>query len=349
MTERRVGFPHPSTVKCADMLQAQGVGDYDDQPNQPLPVPYTPGRAAPESVGIQDPGDGITFQVIGDSGGVTDPNPQLAVAAALAADPADFVLSVGDADYYYGAADQWVPQFLEPYKDVQRPIVGCPGNHEDLPGGPPGAGIATWMAMFCSPEPQAPPADPDMEYGRHTETQPYVDWTLNLKAATLIGVWSNVHPGGNLYPNQQAWLTGELAAADPSLPVLVYMHHTAYSVDVYSGGSATLGATLDKIFEASRWPDLVIAGHIHNRQFFSRTRPGGTTNYLVTGAGGYRNLHSVAGDYTLGMDLGGGVTCEYADASKWGYLNLTVSGGEFHGEFVGVALDGTITRGEYTF
>ena len=353
LVTRRVGLPHRSTVKCADQLQ-QSFG-YDTSGVQPLPEPYTPGVATPESLGIVDSGDGISWLMIGDSGGVTNPEPQLAVAAAMEAElrgpnPPAFAAHVGDLDYYSGQPAGWVPQFLEPYAHFQRPIIGTAGNHEDDPtAAPPGSGIGTFMAMFCTPTPQPPPYDPQMEYGRHTQTQPSHDFALALKAATLIGVWSNVKSGGHLFQNQIDWLTGQLKAAAPDVPVLVYMHHPCYSVDAMSGGSAKMRSALDAIFEASRWPDMVVAGHIHDAQAMVRLRPGGATRYLVTGNGGYRNLHDIAGDYVPGMQLPGGITVDYADASQWGYLKLTANSGEFHGEFVKVAIDGTVTHKAYVF
>jgi hypothetical protein len=45
---------------------------------------------------------------------------------------------------------------------------------------------------------------------------------------------------------------------------------------------------------AKRHPDMVLAGHVHNFQRLTKTRPDGTqVPYLVTGAGGYHNLHNI--------------------------------------------------------
>lgn len=327
------------------MLQAQA--GYDSAGNQPLP-PGTPGRATPESVGIKDPGDPVTLLFMGDSGGITNPEPQISVAAAMVEElsgpnPPVAAVHVGDEVYYDGEAANYVPQFWEPYAHFQRPIVGVPGNHDGTPVAGVAAGIAVYMANFCTASPVAPPSDPDLEYGRHTMTQPYCDWTLNLKAVTLIGVWSNVKSGGNLYQSQQAWLTEELKAAGPSVPVVVYCHHPCFSIDAMHGGSAVMTEMLDGIFNASRWPDMVIAGHIHDQQVLVRTRPGGTTTYIVIGNSGYRNTHPIAGDYVPGMQLPGGITVPYAWADGWGYLKMTASGGKLSGQFVQVALDGTVT------
>jgi hypothetical protein len=44
------------------------------------------------------------------------------------------------------------------------------------------------------------------------------------------------------------------------------------------------------------------------------------------------------------MDLGGGVTFDYGDASEYGFLVLTVGGGQISGEYVGVS-PGTMPDG----
>ncbi len=46
--------------------------------------------------------------------------------------------------------------------------------------------------------------------------------------------------------------------------------------------------------EARRHPDMIIAGHVHNYQRLTKNMADGTqVPYLVTGAGGYHNLHHI--------------------------------------------------------
>ena len=76
MAPRRVGLP--SDVTAQEQLQherfpAEGV--------QPLPAGQG-GRASGEDVGIEDTNP-ITFLVIGDHGGILDPDPQNAVSNAM--------------------------------------------------------------------------------------------------------------------------------------------------------------------------------------------------------------------------------------------------------------------------
>ena len=54
---------------------------------------------------------------------------------------------------------------------------------------------------------------------------------------------------------------------------------------------------LDGAFtKAGRWPDMVLAGHVHDYQRFTRKVASNNRQipYLVAGAGGYHNLHTVA-------------------------------------------------------
>lgn len=359
---RLSGLPHPSTVRARDQLQ-KPAGDQLQKPaagsSDAFPLPAgTPGRATGNQVGIDDPGAGDTlrFIVMGDHGGIVNSGPQEQVAAALAqiidaGVAIDFIYSVGDLVYFNGDPAQWSPQFYEPYANVRAPIVGIPGNHDgDSSDGVSGSGITSFMANLCTSTPSPPPGDPDVEFGRHTQTQPYCDWTLELDAVTIIGVWSNVPSGGHLFPQQLAWLQGELEAAPTDRPLIVPLHHPPYSVDAHHGGSVEMGAALDGVFAATqRWPELVISGHVHAAEFFTRTVSEGSVKYVVMGCSGYHNLHAIAGDYAPGMDLGGGVVCDYADGDNYGFLMLAVAGGKITGELVRVAKDGTVTRNAYTF
>src|SRR5690242_12201234 len=102
---RRVGLPRQ--VSAADQLQ------HSRQPEiatQPLPEGQG-GRASASQVGITDSSP-ITFMVIGDHGGVKDPDPQNAVSNAmqdrLASDPKPaFVYTVGDIVYFNGDAVEY--------------------------------------------------------------------------------------------------------------------------------------------------------------------------------------------------------------------------------------------------
>src|SRR6476469_4422401 len=65
----------------------------------------------------------LVFHATGDTGGVKEPGPQLVVAShmvddCLVADPGDrpaFFYHLGDVVYFYGAAEEYYPQFFDPY------------------------------------------------------------------------------------------------------------------------------------------------------------------------------------------------------------------------------------------
>jgi hypothetical protein len=170
-------------------------------------------------------------------------------------------------------------------------------------------------------------------------------------------VYSNVPSGGHLEPEQTARLTQELKDADTAKPVIVGLHHPPYSIDAHHGGSAPMGQALDQAFnDSGRVPDLVLSGHVHDYQRFTRTIGDKTVPYIVSGNGGYHNLHQLASGASPGQELAPGVVFEFGDATQYGFLKLTVDGGKISGEYVGAkpgtmpdGSDTTVTGGVDTF
>ena len=288
-----------------------------------------------------------TLHIIGDHGGVKDPNPQLAVAKAMIADntanPVDLCYSVGDIDYFSGEESEIGPQFYEPYADYPVPIVAIPGNHD-------GAGnddLATFMQTFCDPTPQLLPAQ--AEYNRDTIDQPNCYWTLTDELITIIGLYTNVPSGGVVKSDQEAWLTAELKAAPTDRALAIGMHHPLWSCDAHHGGSKGMGELIERACRAAgRWPDIIMAGHVHNWQRFTWTVTlrGGTIKEItcvVDGASGYHNRHAMATDAVPGMQVEPGLVLEQFDATQWGFLRLTVTPSSIAGEYVGVDKEGNVT------
>src|ERR1700716_2718604 len=191
---------------------------------QPLPQPSAPGRVKPADAGITDPGDPISFFVVGDVGGIKTPGPQNAVSVAMQQrqNEAAFVLILGDVVYFNGqeVADVqgqqtgYMDQFYEAYAKLLKPIIAFPGNHDGDPQ-PGDTSLGGFMSNFCDAKPNIPLEDPHFEFGRHTQTLPYCEWTLELQAVTIIAVYSNVPDGGHLEQGQIDRLTKELKDADP--------------------------------------------------------------------------------------------------------------------------------------
>jgi hypothetical protein len=308
---------------------------------QPLPAGSGSAVAA-QKLGIVEDASPLTFFVIGDHGGVKDPTPQNAVTTAMESEEAPaFVYSLGDVVYFNGDASEYHPQFFEAYAHLNVPFVAIPGNHDgDTSDDATRKPLDTFMANFCASTPALPVGSG--EYKRDTQTQPYCDWTLLHPQVTIIGLYTNVPSGGHLEPSQTEYLAMQLKAAPADVPVIVTMHHPPYSIDAHHGGSTKMGAAIDAAMEAAgRGPALVLSGHVHDYQRFTRTlHPGHVCTYVVSGNGGYHNLHKLAPGASKGQELVPGVVFEAGDDANWGYLKVTVDGGKISVQAVAVPLTG---------
>jgi calcineurin-like phosphoesterase family protein len=348
---RRFGIAPRAAREQAQRDQVTGAAE----PFQPLPAPTGP---APYRLALAD----VTgfanvshttrvLQTIGDTGGVKDPTPQLAVAKAMTADAAangvEFAYHVGDISYFNGAEAEYGPQFYEAYADYNLPIFGIPGNHDGDPEEDGEPSLQAFMENFCSSAPELPAKW--AEFNRTTMDQPNCYWTLEDELVTIIGLYTNVPSGGVIEQDQQEWLVGELKAAAPDRALIVALHHPPYSCDAHHGGSEAMGKALDAAFVAAqRWPHMVLSGHVHDYQRFTRRWEDSTgqikpVSYVVCGAGGYHNLHAMAADAEPGLEAAPGVTLNEFDATQWGFLRLTVTTSEIAGEYVGVDREGNVT------
>jgi acid phosphatase type 7 len=345
---RRFGIPSATAQQQFQKVQTPAA----TETFRPLPAPTgtAPFRATPADLGIADASP-LRFFVLGDSGGVMNPQPQNNVSNAMQAQtPPAFVYHVGDVIYFNGDAADYPSQFYEPYAHLTRPIVGIPGNHDgDNSDNTSVPSLSAYMANLCSASPVLPAGSE--EYNRDTETQPNCYWTLRAEAVTIVGCYTNVPSGGVVAADQAAWLASELGAAPTGPPLIVALHHPPYSIDDFHGGSAAMGEVLDTAFHASgRTPDLVLSGHVHDYQRFTRTMTDGTVlPYVVSGNGGYYNLHKLAKGVAPGLQVGTGVVFDAGDDANWGFLSLTSDGATLTGEYIRVAPDGTVTAGVDSF
>jgi hypothetical protein len=340
-----------------------GLNFSGNQPFEPLPPPVgvhpfhvTLGSVlgATAVAAIQSRGR-VDFHVMGDTGGINNPTPQQDVAFALEADlkPAtaanafspSFLYLLGDCVYFNGQPSQYYGQFFEPYTHYTAPIFAVPGNHDGDPIDATQSTLDGFLQAFCTLTPQNIPASRDS--GRTTMTQPNVYWTLEAPFATVIGLYTNVPEHGRLDDTQIAWLHQELAAAPAKTALLVTMHHPPLSGDDHHGSSQYMLDLLDAAMRASgRVPTLILAGHVHNYQRFSRTLTvNGTAHtlpYVVGGAGGYHNMHTMAADAAAAhlpwpMPTFPGVTLEAFNDTHYGYARLTATATSLSVEYVAVA------------
>lgn len=335
-------------TRPSERAQAAGTRVSPSTPSQPIPAPRgaAPYRLSLESAvekqRLEDSvaQNAIVFHTAGSTGGIKNPQPQLAVARAMLGDFDDltttpmFMYLLGDVVYFNGAAKEYFPQFYEPYSEYSAPIFAIPGNHDADNGDDPSTpSLAAFVDNFCA---TSPVPTPESRGARPAMTQPNVYWTLRAPFTTIIGLYSNVPIAGYFDRTQLKWLIGELTDAPPDDAVIVALHHDPYSVGVNLKGSMQMVTDLDDAFAtAGRAPDLVLSANVHNYQRFTRTIDGRSVSYVVAGAGGYHNLHRVAASASRGMQLESVVLDQFSD-DRYGFLRVTSSPGSLRGEYVAV-------------
>jgi len=205
--------PSPIGVDEAGLALASVVAP------EPLPTPTGPSPYRLDLTDVLDPAQmqaitdtgRLTFHLLGDVGGVEAPQDQQIVALNLTADahratdPARFAYIMGDVVYYNGEADQYYPQFYEPYADFPCPVFSVPGKNDGTPS-PGTSSLQAWMGNFATPAPVRSPDARDVP--RLTMTQPNCYWTLTTPLVTVVGLYSNVPENGYIDPGQTTWLAG---------------------------------------------------------------------------------------------------------------------------------------------
>jgi len=300
------------------------------------------------------------FHCVGDTGGINGTDAQDAVAKEMEAQVANpgvdgspaFWFHLGDVVYFNGVSTDYPQQFYEPYQYYPAEIFAIPGNHDG--DSHPGKGdpvdnepsLYGFQINFCDTERRA--ASPY----KKTMTQPYVYWTLDTPMATIVGLYSNVD--GNLDAKekgeQEAWLTKQLTAA-PKKCLIVAVHHSPYSLDQSHGGYPEILQSLDNSIAASgRVPDMVLSGHVHNYQRFSRQINGRAIPYIIAGAGGYANtlkaMHKLQTDANKSQiqvpfqTTHPDVQLIKFNQSDPGFLTITVTATELTAEYNTVPFDG---------
>jgi Calcineurin-like phosphoesterase len=310
---------------------------------------------------IQNSGK-IVFHSAGDTGGVKEPSHQFAVADAMSADigtetyaggrPA-FFYHLGDVVYYFGQERYYYDQFYDPYRDYAGPIFAIPGNHDGVlfPSEPVPYSLAPFYENFCS---QTPTNDPAAKgFARTTMTQPGVYFTLNAPFLKIIGLYSNTGESTGIISDattgtaQMQFLQSQLAAAAAQraqkgaspFALVLAVHHPPFTISSSHFPSPDMLAQIDAACAAAKiWPDIVLSGHAHLYERYTRTMKadGRQIPYVVAGNGGYLNLSTprtgknglnpqpgIPGNDGKGNQL----TLDVYNSTSYGFLRLTVDEG----------------------
>jgi hypothetical protein len=105
--------------------------------------------------------------------------------------------------------------------------------------------------------------------------------------------------------------------------IIIAVHHPPASVDAKHGGSLGVEKDLDSCCQAAGlWPDVVLSGHAHLYQRFTRVVGGKQTPYIVSGSGGFAATPpqgaTPKAPYTIGD-----MTLEVDPIVEFGYLTIT--------------------------
>ncbi len=328
---------------------------YSSQRFQPLPPPlgeppyhYDLAAMRPDINQTAIQNGHLVFHVVGDTGGVKNPDAQRHVAAAMKTDinaPAKkrplFFYQLGDVVYYNGQIQDYYDQFYEPYDNYNPPIFSIPGNHDGDPIDASQTSLDGWVAYFMTSAPHVDPVSRDAP--RVTLSQPNVYFTLLSPFVTIIGAYTNVPEHGSVDSVQQQWLTNEFATAPKDKALLVALHHPVYSFDDHHSGSPRMADFIQHaINDSRRVPNMVLTAHVHNYQRIERSLINGvTTPFLVLGMGGYYHLHGMNANPGT-TDNTTGATLVAGDHAHHGYATLTIDANTISGNVTMVQTDGTV-------
>jgi len=303
----------------------------------------------------------ISFHAVGDTGAAKVNRAQTAatalghegaVADAMAkevdsqgaAGPA-FFFHLGDLIYNFGEAQYYYDQFFEPFRAYDRPIFAIPGNHDGMIFGsgstaPQVPTLAAFLTNFCATKPGPSPDAGGLM--RSVMTQPGVYFTLDAPFVSIIGLYSNVLDGPGVMSSQHGhfpigdqqkkFLQDQLQRLKPlraagKRAVIIAIHHPPLSADAKHAGSTGIQQDIDDCCNgAGLWPDLLLSGHAHLYQRFTRTSSNGQeTPYLVSGSGGFAATAPQA-KVTRAPIVIGDHRLDILPIVAFGYLTITVDG-----------------------
>ena len=319
----------------------------------------------------------LVFHCVGDTGGVVKPDPQLAVADAMVADLAKktyatglpaFFFHLGDVVYYFGQQQYYPEQFYDPYRNYDAPIFAIPGNHDGVmfKNEPVSYSLEAFIDNFCASE----PAIGVSGFARTTMVQPGPYFVLTAPFVRFIGLYSNTGESVGVLGNstigndQVTFLQQQLAAAlaarnaakagQAQGALIIAVHHPPFTGASDHFPSASMLAQIDSCCQqAGIWPDLVLSGHSHLYERYTRAMKsdGRQIPYVVAGNGGYYNLSKLKtnaagakptpGTQTEPDGQGNTLTLEQFNDSDFGFLRITAEAGSIGVEALSVQVNTT--------
>jgi Calcineurin-like phosphoesterase len=183
----------------------------------------------------------------------------------------DRVLAVGDLQYETGSLSNF-QNYWGPAWGARAPnskLLPAPGNHESTKGGY--CSYFTGKVAVADPCPDPTASNPQ-----------FYKVTLGAWSIYSLDTGRSSSTGGDLTAAEKSWLDRQLAA-DTNKCQLVMWHHPRYSAG-HHGPSAGLDDDWRTL--VNRRVDLVLSGHEHNYQRWSKMAAGG----VVDNANGVRQV-----------------------------------------------------------
>ncbi|MEA2311614.1 MAG: hypothetical protein QOE28_1582 [Solirubrobacteraceae bacterium] len=254
--------------------------------------------------------DSVSFLLFGDPG--EGDNSQYAVIPPLLSQAAgcEFAVICSDVIYPTGDMGDYRTKFFRPYRDLDMPLIGVPGNHDwydglrgfmhhlcglNIPEAPLGVtpgwrGSAARMMWRRS----ARPTDDDLahmasdralESQRCDPIQPAPYWVVDAGPVRLVGIDTGII--GSIDGDQADWLR-RVSLADDRPKLLITGKPLYVNNRIKAGAVVGRTETVNDIVTDPRANYIAaIGGDTHNYQRYPVTLPDGRTiQYVVSGGGG---------------------------------------------------------------
>ncbi|HEX5185202.1 MAG TPA: DUF2278 family protein [Allosphingosinicella sp.] len=302
----------------------------------PLNLADIVGGAIPGYSRGADGSETIRFDMIGDSGAVTESKltgeqavgNMMAELAGQEGNAPAFCFHVGDVVYFYGEKQFYYGQFADVFRRYPAPIFAIPGNHDAIIYDPSMVSLDAFQKAFCAEQPGR--WDGFGGLTRSTMTQPGVYFALDAPLVSIVGLYSNCGESlGWLDDPQYAFLQAQLERlkqlrAQEKRAVILAIHHFPRW---FPTGSDPMSRRIDQICQSvGLYPDAVVAGHAHLYQRIVRQDPavagGRAIPYFVNGAGGYgiMALEAVGRNFVKDKPV-----TEAIQINQEGFLRVTVT------------------------
>ena len=273
----------------------------------PKPTPTPAPAPAPAPTPAPPPAGGSDAVLVG-AGDIAGSGPGAEATAKLLDGIAGTVFTAGDNAYDDGTASEFADYYNPTWGRHKARTRPAAGNHDYHTEG------ATGYYNY---------------FGAAAGAAGKGYYSYNLGAWHVIVLNSNCSEVGgcNAGSVQEKWLRADLAAYPTACTAAIW-HHPRYSSGSTHGGSSSVSALYQALYDANA--DLIIAGHEHNYERFAPQDANGNLNaargirQFVVGSGGKSH-------YGFGTPI---ANSEKRNSDTYGVIKLTLHSSSYDWKFV---------------